>query len=232
MSNRAATVQNGRAASLWTSNVETKRAHLRLGFYACIVVAVVAYVIAGALGKLDVHDVNIGFFIFMSIVGAYPRIEIAERVRADVNGPAHVLFGEWKTLQTDGYAMLSSRMHFMQPVLTVLSIANSVLFLAYKIAGPEVVSRSMLVSVLIAQVPLNPMLGLNPIGTWMTRLARSRNVTSAEIAEGILGPPDGGGAAAASEPNALANRRRVIARRPETFNNKVSENNAMRGLIE
>lgn len=228
MSNR--NVQNGRAASLWASNVETKHTHLRFGFYACIVVAVLAYVIAGWMGKLDVHDLNIGFFIIMSIVGAYPRIEIAERMRPGVDGPAHVLFGDWKTLQTDGYAMLSSRPHFMQPVMTVLSIASSVLFLAHKIAGPDVVSRSMLVTVLIAQVPFNPMLGLNPIGTRMMRLSRSRNVSSAEIAERVLGPPEG---TSSSESNALANRR-MNARRPETFNIKAAGgvNNAMRGFSE
>lgn len=77
--------------------------------------------------------------------------------------------------------VLSSRAHFLQPMLPIFSMIGFVMFGLYKCAGEQVVTYHTVLLLLLVQLPFNPLLGYNPLGKYLLRQPVSRTVTQQNV---------------------------------------------------
>ena len=171
----------------WKSNINYKTKSLGNLFGVCVVFASVVSMFVLAFGSVSIADIAFIPLLVLTIVAAFPYIEVAIRVDTDKTRPHALTSKTYKNgMQTNTrYTILSSRLAMMQPVYAFLCIGSFLMFSIHKILGNNYIHKKVIVALLLMQIPLNPLLGFNPIATRLIRTSESRFIRQENVHRSI-----------------------------------------------
>ncbi len=176
--------KNTKTVEIWENSLLSKTASLQNAFGICLIVALMVFAAVLAFGKYELKDGLLVVLLILSVVSTFPHVEVAVPVKNSFVGK-HVTMQNWRnTLQkNEKFTILSSNLHFLQPMFSMLCILSFVLFGVHKILGKSYVTYNFVLLILTLQVPFNPLFGLNPFASFLIRQRISKHVTQTNISE-------------------------------------------------
>ena len=151
-----------------------------------MVFATLSFMFIIAFGTFSIEDIALIPLLLLTLVAAFPYVEVAVKANASSNSPHILTAASYKKHifnRSSKYTLLTSRLGVLQPIYAALCIISFILISINKILGDEMINKKTVVGFLILQVPFNPLLGFNPITVRLLRMPESRFVTQNNILE-------------------------------------------------
>ena len=167
--------------NMWLNTLEKRTRTMKNAFGVCVVVALLCLTAVLAFATYEMKDVLIVILLLLTLVASVPVVEVATPKKNAIFSRKLTLNNWQQKIAAGNYDILSSNLHFMQPVFPILSVMSFLLFAASKFTTK--VEHHTVLLILILQIPLNPMLGLNPLGMYLMRSAKSRFVAQSDLIE-------------------------------------------------
>jgi len=168
----------------WYSNVDYKQRSLTDIFGVCLVFATISSMFIVAFGTLTLEDVAFVPLLLLTLVAAFPYVEVAVKANSSSTSPRVLTAASYKKhifSRSSKYTILTSRLGVFQPMYAAFCIISFLLISINKILGEEMISKKTVAGFLIMQVPFNPLFGFNPIPVRLMRMPESRFVTQNNI---------------------------------------------------
>jgi len=168
--------------NMWLNTLDKRTLTMKNALGVCVVVALLCLTAVLAFATYEMKDVLIVSLLLLTLVASVPVVEVATPKKNAIFSKKLTLNNWQERIAAGGnYDILSSNLHFIQPVFPILSVMSCLLFAASKFTTK--VEHDTVLLVLILQVPLNPMLGLNPLGMYLMRSAKSRFIAQSDLIE-------------------------------------------------
>jgi hypothetical protein len=174
--------KQNKKVNLWLNTLENRTEVLRNAFGMVVIVGLLCLATIIAFSQFNTRDIVIVGLLCFSIIGCVPYIEVAVAKNSNTRSHALTLFNWKDEVITNGeYNVLSSNLHFLQPIFPAFTILSFLLFLVHKLVGEKNISYNTILFILILQIPFNNTLGLNPMGVLLTRQQRSKYITQNDL---------------------------------------------------
>ena len=168
--------------NMWLNTLEKRTHTMKNALGVCVVVALLCLTAVLAFATYEMKDVLIVILLLLTLVASVPVVEVATPKKNAIFSRKLTLNNWQQKIAAGGnYDILSSNLHFIQPVFPILSVMSFLLFAASKFTTK--VEHDTVLLILILQIPLNPMLGLNPLGMYLMRSAKSRFIAQSDLIE-------------------------------------------------
>lgn len=130
-------------------------------------------------GKPELYDILLVCLLTLTVLASWPRLEVVR-----TSGHKYITYEgvvSYLTRVSDGtkFEVLSTHPNMIHMSLGALSVVSSCMYLTHKVTGSQ--SHEVLLVLLTAQLVANPLVGLNRVGTYVTRQHKSDRLTQNNI---------------------------------------------------
>ena len=171
-----------KTVGIWENTLKNKTSTLKNAFGVCVLIAVISLTAVLAFAKYELKDVPLVLLLLMSLISTIPYIEVAVPEKNSLQRK-HVTVDNWRQRlgTNDKYTILSSSLHFLQPMYAMFCVLSFILFAVHKIFGSSYVTHKFVLLILVIQLPFNPLAGFNPFATFMIRQHTAKHITQENL---------------------------------------------------
>lgn len=173
---------NNKRINMWLHMLQEKQEMLRSSCVVCVIFACLVLFSVLVFSAYKMQDILLIGLLTYSLVATIPYIQLGIAKDKGTIFKTKMSNIDWSDkLYTGEFNVLSPSLNFLQPIYAMLCLLSFTLYLCHKNLGDDYVTYDLMLIFLIIQMPFNPVLGLNPLGSYLIRGKKSKFVTQDDL---------------------------------------------------